>query len=348
MNAKDFLASKKAQQESRSNRPDFGGGVYGGTSTGTKSAGEIFVTSQAYKNFIATGQKQSDNVAIPAFTKTLVTSRDTGGALMSGGVPIIGQGQQQLTLRDLLNVQPTSNNAIDYIRETGFVNASAIAPEGTLKAESELTFESVTSLVRTIAHWIPVTRQVIQDIPQMQSHIDQRLLYGLSQSEESQILYGNGIGENIEGIMVNPDVQVYTPLAEDTMIDTIRKAMTLTYISGFPPTGVVVNPKDWETIELSKATDGNYIFASVNTGGETRIWRVPVVVSSAMVEGEFLTGSFGLGAQLWSREEANIRISEHHSDYFARNMQAILCESRIAVSLYRPEAFVRSTYEPTV
>jgi HK97 family phage major capsid protein len=346
MNAKDFLESKKAQQEARTNRPDFGGGSYGGNA-GNKTAGQIFTQSQAYKNFLAHGQSTSDNVSIPAFTKAIITSRDTGGGLM-GAMPIIGAIERPLTIRDLLNVQPTTNNAVDYIRETGFTNASAIAPESTLKAESSLSFESVTALVKTIAHWIPATKQVLDDIPQMQSFIDGRLLNGLAQTEESQILYGSGVGENIEGIMVNPDIQTYVGVEGDTKIDVIRKAMTLTHIANYQATGIVLHPNDWEKIELTKATDGQYIFVNVNTGGEQRLWRVPVVVSNAIVEGEFLTGAFGLGAQLWDREVANVRISEHHADYFTRNMKAVLAEERIALSIYRPEAFVKGTFEPTV
>lgn len=342
---KGFQQYKK-EAETKANRPYIGSGVHGGAG-GAKTAGEIFVKSNAYKNFIANGQKASDNVSIPAFpTKALVTSTGADGALLSS-VPIIGAGQPPMTLRNLLAVQSTTNNAVDYTRETGFTNAAAIAPEGTLKAESALTFESITALVKVIAHWLPVTRQVIADIPSMQAHIDMRLMYGLSVAEESQILYGSGVGDNLEGLMVADGVQEYTPLAEDTYIDTIRKAMSRTYISGFPPTGVVLNPLDWETIELSKGTDGHYIFASVNDGGETRLFRVPVVLSTSMAQGSFLVGAFGLGAQLFDREQANVRISEHHADYFTRNMLAVLCEERLALALYRPEAFVRGTFEPT-
>lgn len=346
MNAKQFLEQKKQQQESIQNRPYLGGGYHGAGEA--KTAGQIFTQSQAYKNFLANGQGSSDNVAIPSFpTKAIVTSRDTGGLLM-GAMPIIGAIERPLTIRDLLSVQTTTNNAVDYIRETGFTNASAVVAETLLKPESSLTFESVTSLVKTIAHWIPATKQVLDDLPQMQSFIDGRLLNGLATTETTQILYGSGVGENIEGIMVNPDIQTYTALTGDTKIDVIRKAMTLTHITGYQANGIVLHPNDWEDLELAKATDGQYIFASVGAGAEQRIWRVPVVVTTSIVEGEFLTGAFGLGAQLWERETPNVRISEHHADYFTRNMKAVLAEERIALTLYRPEAFVRGSFTPAV
>jgi HK97 family phage major capsid protein len=59
-------------------------------------------------------------------------------------------------------------------------------------------------------------------------------------------------------------------------------------------------------------------------------------------------GAFGLGAQLWDREQANIRVSEHHADYFARNMLAILAEERLAITTYRPESFVKGVFTAAV
>jgi HK97 family phage major capsid protein len=346
MTPEQYLEYKRLQKEGevKGNRPYLGGGGgFGSNGKETKTAGQIFVQSEAYKNFINNGQNSSDNVDIPSFlTKALVSSVGTNG-LMSAG-RIVGIGQQEMTLRSLLAVAPTMNNAVEYIREVGFTNSSAIAPEGSLKPESAISFENVTALVKTLAHWLPITRQAVADIPQMQQHIDMRLMYGLAVTEEAQILYGTGVGDNLEGLMVNANVQTYTAGAGEEFIDSIRKAMTKTYISGFPPTGVVLHPNDWEDIELSKYTDGHYIFLNVGQGVEMRLFRIPVVLSMSMAEGSFLTGAFGLGAQLFDREKANVRISEHHADFFARNQLAILCEERIALALYRPEAFVKGTF----
>lgn len=341
MNIKEYLESKK-KEEVKNNRPIYSGSAFGGNGE-VKSAGQLFTTSEAYTNFLKNGQNSSDNVQIPAFTKALVTSTDSGGALM-GGNRLIAGGQPVMTLRDLLAVAPTDQNAVTYIRETGFTNASAIAPEGTLKAESSITFDEITSLVKVIAHWLPVTRQVIADIPQMRQFIDQRLMYGLSVTEESQILFGSGVGDNIEGLMTVGGTQDYTAAAGESRLDSIRRALTRTYISGFPPTGVVVSPTDWETIELTKGTDGHYVYLNVPQGNEMRLFRVPVVQSVSMTAGSFLVGAFGLGAQVFDREIANVRISEHHADYFTRNQLAVLCEERIALAIYRPEAFVVGTF----
>ena len=333
------------QQETEANRPFFG------QTSDVKSAGSIFVNSTAYKNFIGNGQKTSDAVTIPTSAKARTTSTDTTGDLMGASnylANIVGPVSQAPTLRSLLAVTGTQNNAVEYLQEVGYTNASAPVAEGALKPESGITFEEKTALVKTIAHWLPATKQSVADVAGLRAHIDQRLMTGLATTEESQILYGTGTGENIEGIMINPNVQVHTAVAEDTAIDTLRRALTRVYVSGYAPTGIILHPNNVEDIELIKDADGNYIYASVTNGAEPRMFRIPVVQTTAILENEYLVGAFGTGAQLFDRERASIQISDSHSDFFIRNQLAILAEERIALAIYRPESFVRGTFTPAV
>ena len=341
------ITDKYKDFETKMNRPDFGQ-----KNERRKTAGEMLIESDSYKKM---GETYQASVQVKSFfpraTKDLDSTDANGGILVGtqriGG--IFAPAERDLRIRDLLNVQATQTNSLDYIVETGFVNASAIAPEKSLKPQSDLTFDIETASVKTIAHWIPASRQIIADAPMLRSYVDGRLTYGLALTEEAQILYGDGIGENMQGIMTNPSIQDAGGLAVgDTSVDHIRRALTKTLLAGYPATGIVLHPSDWEDIELLKADNGMYIWVSVVNGGETRLWRVPVVQSTGINEGEFLCGAFGLGAGLWEREASNVRVSEHHSDYFARNMLAILGESRLALTTYRPESFVRAVLTPAI
>ena len=144
--------------------------------------------------------------------------------------------------------------------------------------------------------------------------------------------------------MTHAGVQDAGMRGANTHIDHLRKAITLARRAGYPVTGIVLSPEDFETIELSKGSDGHYIWVTVPAGGETRLWRVPVVESLSINIGEFVVGAFGLGAQIWDREDANVRVSEHHADFFIRNQLAILAEERICQTIYRPESFVKGTF----
>ena len=283
--------------------------------------------------------------------------------------PAVPRAQRTQRVRSLFPVAGTSANLIDYFRVLGFAEGadgrgnaapvadrttpagtvSAIASENTVfgrKPKSNLRFVSAQAPVRTIAHWEAAHRNVISDEPQLQATINNELLYGLKLVEDDQILSGDGTGENLLGILNTPDIQTYTQVAGDRKSDALRRAATLSVIANYPGTGFVLHPHDWEEIELQKATgDGQYMLVTnVAVGAATQIWRQPVVETPAMPAGEFLTGAFGIGAQLYDRQVASVRIAEQHEDFFVRNAIAILCEERIALAVKRPEAFVHGSF----
>ena len=153
-------------------------------------------------------------------------------------------------------------------------------------------------------------------------------------------------------MLQTPNIQTYawsdgahTPVA-DTKADALRRAATLSFLAYYEPSGVVLHPNDWEDIELTKDEQGQYLLAvSIAQGGQPRVWRMPIVDTPAMTEGTALVGAFGTAAQLYDREEASIRISEQHSDFFVRNAIVILAEQRLALAVKRPEAFVSVDFD---
>jgi HK97 family phage major capsid protein len=273
--------------------------------------------------------------------------------------PIVIPPQRTKRVRELFPTRTTNAAIVEYFRMTGFTNnAQAVgerSTDGTVfveKPQSTFTFVGEQAPVRTLAHWEAAHRNVLADEPQLRSIIDNELMYGLRLQEDAQILNGAGTGENLTGVLQTTGIQTYSwsagataPVA-DTKADAIRRAATLSFLAYYEPTGVVMHPNDWEDIELTKATDGQYLVAiSVALGGEPRVWRIPVVETPAIAEGTALVGAFGTGAQLYDREQANIRVSEQHSDFFVRNAIVILAEQRLALAVKRPEAFTKITFD---
>lgn len=311
-------------------------------------------------------------------------TKDVYTGLLQGGVnprgfgsiqfdPAVPRAQRTTRVRSLFPVAGTSANLIDYFRVLGFVegadgrgNAKTVAdrraadgiaaPTGTAtdvfgkKPKSNLRFEPGQAPVRTIAHWEAAHRNVLADEPQLQATINNELLYGLALVEDDQILNGDGTGENLRGILQTPNIQTFTHDAtNDRMSDALRRSATLSVIANYPGTGFVLHPFDWEEIELQKASgDGQYMLVTnVAVGATTAVWRQPVVETPAMPQHKWLTGAFGIGAQLYDRQVASIRISEQHEDFFVRNAIAILCEERLALAVKRPESFVLGTFDTT-
>lgn len=315
-----------------------------------KSPGQTFVESEAYKAVKDKGLPiRSQSVQV----KTLVTGASLGnlaGYLYpSYRVPgIVEDPRRAARVRSLLNVIPTTSGAIEWIRESGFTNNADVVAEGGEKGESAITFENKSNTIKTIAHWIPVTKQILADAPGLQAYIDSKLIYGLYLKEDDELLYGTGEDGDIHGITTDEDVQTYNwsdGTVGDTKLDAIRRAMTKAYLAYYPVNGIVLHPSDWEDIELLKGSQGHYIWVNVVVGGQERIWRTPVVISAALTEGTFLTGAFDLGATLWDRQEVTISVSGSHSDFFIKNKLAILCEERVELTVERPESFVVGAFD---
>jgi len=331
-----------------------------------KSLGQMFLDSAEFKSL--NGGRNGANMPSPfqvnrADVTGLWSTKDIYSALPSGTPgsfgsiqrdPIVVPPMRTKRVRDLFPSRTTTAAVIEYFRMTGFTNNAAAVAERSgsafaAKPQSSFAFVGEQAPVRTLAHWEAAHRNVLADEPQLRSIIDNELLYGLRLQEDAQILNGDGTGENLLGIMETSGIQGYDwsdGALKDTKADAIRRAATLSFLAYYEPTGVVLHPNDWEDIELSKDDNGQYLVAvSVALGGEPRLWRIPVVDTPAMTEGKALVGAFGTGAQLYDREQASIRISEQHADFFVRNAIVVLAEQRLALAVKRPEAFVAVNFD---
>ncbi len=69
-------------------------------------------------------------------------------------------------------------------------------------------------------------------------------------------------------------------------------------------------------------------------------WGLPVVVTNTCPRGEFVTLDAPRAGYIADREDAVIRVSESHGDFFVRNMVAILCEERLALVVEQGGAII--------
>src|SRR5699024_11048282 len=96
----------------------------------------------------------------------------------------------------------------------------------------------------------------------------------------------------------------------------------------------------WAGIELTKDSEGRYIIGNPIDGIAPRLWNLPVVETNAMTVNNFLVGSFRFAAQIFDRMDIEILLSTENKDDFEKNMVSIRAEERLALAVYRPEAFV--------
>ena len=319
------------------------------------SAGAQFIENDEVKAFMANPSAgKRVGAEVKAIISSLTTDADgsAGDVLEPMRLPIVNPVQRRLTVRDLLMPGNTSQGSIQYPRETGFTNLADTHTEtgGTTKPQSEIKFDIETTSVTTIAHFVIATRQILDDAPMLRSYIDGRLRYGLKLVEEDQLLNGGGTGTDLEGIYTAASASTanLAVVTTPTKIDVIRIAMLQAALAEYAPNGVVMHPTDWASIETLKDTAGAYLIGDPQETGVRRLWGLPVVATQAMALDKFLVGAFDMGAQIFDRMGARVEISTEDASNFRQNLVTILCEERLALAIYRPEAFVKGDFSDQI
>lgn len=317
-----------------------------------KSIGQKFIESEQVKAFNSSTRGsvrvQIERADITNVTGTVGSNTSVSNSLVIADrmAGIITPPERKLTIRDLLAPGQTSQGMIEYVQETGFTNNAAVVTEGSTKPQSELTFELKHAPVRTIATIFKASRQILDDAPALRSYIDARARYGLRYVEEAELLNGDGTGAHIKGLVPNATAfNAQLVIEAKQRMDTIRLAILQVFLAEFPASGIVLNPIDWAGIQLTKDSQERYIIGNPQEGNTPRLWGLPVVETQAMDSTEFLVGAFNMGAQIFDRMEIEILLSTENSTDFEKNMVTIRAEERLALAVYRPEAFVTGDFD---
>jgi HK97 family phage major capsid protein len=263
-----------------------------------------------------------------------------------------------LTVLDLITVGQTDSDLIEYVKMLTLAIGAAAVPEavsaapidgttvtalqGGRKPESGMTFAIVQEAVSTIAHWIPATKRALSDAGQLRTIIDGSLRWGLSEVLEAQIVAGDGVGDNLLGILNQTGLNAIGA-GTDSHADKIHRGITQNRLDGFASTGILMNPLDAEVIWLSRDGSGGspgtggYLFGAPNNPGPRTLWGLPVAESPAIPQGTAVVGNLQ-AAILWLREGTQVLASDSHADFFTRNLVAVLAEMRAGFGLPQPAA----------
>jgi len=310
-----------------------------------KSFAQILVEDPAYKAF-ASGQTNKCRITLkngfgaqnntitgqsgsPAENSDVLVAPDRRPGIIPGAF-------RALRVRDLLASGKTVSNAVDFTRELVFTNNAAEVAEGAQKAESVLTFESYSMPVRTIAHFLKVSKQIRDDAPALLAYIQNRLRYGVELREETQIVSGNGDGQNLLGMTVAPNFTAFTPTSGDTAIDSINRAVRALDNASYPANGVIMNPSTWGSIERLKDENKNYLVGSPFGAIVPTIWGKPISLTPSMTADKLLAGAFDMAFMYLERQAVEVEMFEQDDTNVQQNLITIRAEKRGVLGGLRP------------
>lgn len=287
-------------------------------------------------------------------TKTTLTETGQGfqttGVLQIDRIPgITPEARQVLTVRDVLSARPTILPVCDFVKVTTPMAIASPVAEASVKPENAVQFASSSEKVRTIATWIPATRQILDDLTELNGFIMSSLPYYVNLEEELQLIAGDNTGENLHGFLGQASAFNTGLLSASSgwnRIDIVGNCISqLTTAKEIAPTFIILHPTDWWKMRLQKDSFGRYILGDPQSMVQPNIFGLSAVATTSIAAGTFLVGSGDpVASEIRDRMEMQVEISTSHSDFFVRNLLAIRAEKRLALVVKRPASYLTGTF----
>lgn len=306
------------------------------------TAGEEFVKSDAFAALLK-GDRDKVRVEVK---NTVVSDSTTVFPEQRPGV--IAGDFAPLTIRQLFRAVPVSTNMVNSLRELAWTNSAAEASQGAAKNESDLTFEQYNVPITTVAHWIKVSKQLLEDAPAITAYIDTRLRDGLAQRIDAQLLNGNGTSPNLSGLTDSGNFTAYTPTSDDLLVDAINRAKYALWAVGRMPDTVIVNPATWGSMERTRegAGTGQYLYGAPGSIAGSNPFGLRVVLSNNMPAAKFLVGALDSSTVLYNRTGAVVEAGYVGSD-FTNNLVTLRAEERLGLGVERASGILYGDWTTT-
>lgn len=309
------------------------------TTPKAKSLGEAIANAfkSAKDSILEVAEKGAGTVKldVKAAGDMTITGNYSGGVVglstLEGGLTRIQR--RRIFLRNLVNAAGTSSKFVTWIEQANADPGEAgMTGEGQPKTQTDFDLAEKSCEVKKITAWIKVSKEMIADIPFMQGEINNELMELVQLKLDQQILEGDGLGNNMEGIDANAtpfaagSFALAVPSANNS--DVLRIAISQIAQANFEANYILLNPEDAAAMELTKSTTGEYTYPMFvpSADGITRVKGIPVVENNLVPAGTYYVGDF-TKSNLRVREDMNISVGYVDQD-FTNNMMTVLCEMR--------------------
>ena len=289
------------------------------------SWGEQFVNSPAFTNYVGAGVSQ--RVAMPF-------ELEQRAPIMVGGFPAQGlppfywtppQYNYSSPLLDVIGKVTTSSNSVSYVQWTpNPQGAATVVAEGVAKPEAVMTASGVSVSLQTYAHWKEITRQALEDVPQIRSIVETRLRQGIVRALE----------DAVAAALIAATIPPATVAVGGSLLESIRVGIGLVQSAGYAnPNAVLLNPSDFAALDLA-------VMGGTQQGPtrQSQFWGLTPIASNGVTAGTAFVGDFSVGVTLFSRGTTEVFLSDSHADNFIRNILLLLAETRALVTVPEPAA----------
>jgi HK97 family phage major capsid protein len=236
-------------------------------------------------------------------------------------------------IKDIITNAKMDGGILTWSEQKNPDGGAGTVGEGAVKPLTDFDIVESSAPVKKIAVRSKLSREILRRIDQMEVEIKQELVEQLLLKEDSEILSGDGLGDNLTGILTNATpftvagtvFSLSVPNANNQ--DVVCIAIDQVSRNNFDANYVVLHPSDVTAMQLDKASNGHYILPPFTSTDGTVIKGVPVIENNGFTEGTFLVGDFSKSA-VFVEDEMSIEAWMEEDD-FSKNLMTWIAETAL-------------------
>lgn len=283
------------------------------------SWGRTFVESDQFRSYIGRGQSGVVELADYLDLRAPITST------MLPVPHFILPPVEQTSSAPLLGIcghVTVSAGIVDWV-EIGPDPVAAVVAEGAAKPEAAVPLTPKSAALETLAHWVQITRQALEDSSYIQAIIEGKLRRGLLAKAET----------DMAAAIDAATTQVVTAAAGSSLLENIRVGVGMVQAAGYQPNAVALNPADFAALDIAVMVETTY---GPITGQS--FWGMRPVPVASIPAGKAYVGDFVSGATLFDRGVTSTFVTDSHAALFISNILVILAEARVKSAVTEPLA----------
>ena len=307
-----------------------------------KSVGESFVADKAYTDFVSGAATSARAVITLDKGDSTPTTVGTTGPAATSLAPsfyagVFGTPNVPQKIEPLIPHIAVTTDSVDYVTVADTIGAAGVAEAGAIP-ESRFTPTLAKANVVNVAHYTKITKQLADDAPALAAYINTKMLYGLQNKVESQIVNGNGTAPQLKGLLATgsyTDASAQLTGAKN-LFDLLLLLQGVAETAAYEPEALVLNPMTWAQLAMEKDSQGRYLLGGPGLAANKSVWGIPVVTSSAVPAGKFIFGNFTQTVTIYDRQQVAVEMTGTNEDDFTHYLYTIRASRRLALAVEVP------------
>lgn len=308
-----------------------------------KSVGDSFVADKAYTDFVSGAATSARAViTLDKGSNSTPTTVGTSGPAATSLAPsfyagVFGTPNVPQKIEPLIPHIAVTTDSVDYVTVADTIGAAGVAEAGAIP-ESKFTPTLAKANVVNVAHYTKITKQLADDAPALAAYINTKMLYGLQNKVENQIVNGNGTAPELKGLLATgsfTDASAQLTGAKN-LFDLLLLLQGVAETAAYEPEALVLNPMTWAQLAMEKDSQGRYLLGGPGLAANKSVWGIPVVTSSAVPAGKFIFGNFTQTVTIYDRQQVAVEMTGTNEDDFTHYLYTIRASRRLALAVEVP------------